>query len=337
MFVDKATQDGFTQYFDARKEAQAQRRWANDLPGAEQAYSEHAMRMQEFEGQKQARREKREFAKATQNGFAQYFEARKLAQAQRRAFAQATRDGFTQYFDARKEAQAQRRWAKGLPGAEQAQAEHESRMLDVEARKQARRERREFERATQDGFLQYFKARKAAQVEKRTFAKATRDSFTEFFQARKQAQAQRRWAQGLPGAQQAQTEHETRMQAIEARRQERLDARREKQELAQATRDGFTQYFEARKAAQADRRWAQGLVGAEQAQATHELWMLEFEARKLARMQKREEQRQLESTDALREEVTTMLGDIISRLRRQLETPADVCSASEMLANSTVL
>jgi len=322
----QATKDGFAQYFQARNEAQTKRRkennWAQDLPGATQAHIEHDQRMQEFEARKNARGESRlekhTVAQATKDGFAQYFHARKEAKAQGRknrnwaqdlprvrqagmdheqrmhefearkqarkehrlakhALAQTTKAAFAHYFQIRKEVHVQRKndrkWAQGLPGATQAHSEHDQRMQEFEARMQARKESR---------------------FEKHALAQATKDDFAQYFQARKEAQAQQRkdrnWAQGLPGATWAHTEHEQRMQDLVARKQVREQSRLEKNALARATMDGFAQYFQARKEFQAqrrkDRKWAQGLPGAKQAHTEHEQRMWDLEARK-ARKQAR--------------------------------------------------
>jgi len=260
----QATKDGFAQYFQDRKEAQSQRRvdknWSYGLPGGQQAQLEHQRRMQGFEDRSQTRKQSR-------------FEQRVLAHA--------TKDRFALYFQARKEAQALRRknmnWAHGLPGAHQAQREHDQRMQQVEERKQLHKQSR---------------------MENRALAQATKDGFAEYFQVRKEAQALRRkgmnWAAGLPGAQQAQREHEQRMQKITGGKHSRKQSRLENRALAQTTKESFAQYFQARKEAQAQRReeknWSQGLTGGHQAQLDHQKRMHEFQDRRQTHKKRRSEQ-----------------------------------------------
>jgi len=257
-----ATQSGFASYFEARKKAQAQRReqkqkwdqefknsfadffearkeaqsWARGFPGAEQAADMHEQQMEEIHARKRQRAEGRSanhaLAAATQSGFARYFEARKEAQKKRREkrqmWAQETQDGFAKFFHDRKEAQL---WARGFRGADQAWAEHEQRMEEMETRKQARfrarMEKRSLAAMTRDGFANYFEARKVTQKQrrekKRMWAQETKDAFSEFFEARKVRQS---WARGLAGAKQAESEHKQRMKDIENRKQVRTEARR---------------------------------------------------------------------------------------------------------------
>lgn len=118
----------------------------------------------------------------------------------------------------------------------------------------------------------------------------------EILDRRLEAKGELSWAREFPGAMQARTEHENRMQVWEAGKKARMQARKDRHEIAQATQDGFTQYFKARTEAQAQRRkdrtWAQGLAGAEEAQAMHETWKTEYEERRLARLQNRKQRSQ---------------------------------------------
>lgn len=230
---DQETKDSFADFFEARKEAQS---WARGFPGAEQAAAMHEQQMEEIHARKRQRAEGRSanhaLAAATQSGFARYFEARKEAQKKRREkrqmWAQETQDGFAKFFHDRKEAQL---WARDFRGADQAWAEHEQRMEEMETRKQARfrarMEKRALAAMTQDGFASYFEARKVAQKQrrekKRMWAQETKDAFSEFFEARKVRQS---WARGLAGAKQAESEHKQRMKDIENRKQARTEARR---------------------------------------------------------------------------------------------------------------
>jgi len=235
------TQTGFEDYFAARRQRQAGRRWAEGLPGAEQIQATHETQMQEIHARNLARRQHKK---------------------EMRSLAQNTQDSFAAYFAARKQRQADRRWAQGLPGAEQAQSIHEMQMQEVQERKLAR--------------MQH-------QKEMHALAQKTQTGFADYFAARKQRQDDRRWAEGLPGAEQAQAAHAIRMQEIQEKKLARMQHKKEVRAQAQKTQDSFAGYFAARRQRQADRRWAKGLPGAEQAQSIHETQMQEIQARKIAR------------------------------------------------------
>jgi len=207
-------------------------------------------------------------------------QGRAEAREERNALAEATQHGFLKYFVARREAQDQRRreesWAKGLPGANQAQTDHATRMHEIkvrqQARAQARKEKKALAEATRHGFLKYFEARRAAQEQRRR---------------------ERSWVKGLPGADRAQADHANRMHEIEGRRQARTQGRKEMKALDEATQHGFLKYFAARRETQEQRRrersWANGLPGANQAQASHEASQKEREARRQSRSEARKQ------------------------------------------------
>jgi hypothetical protein len=187
--------------------------WAQGVPGALQAETDHSKRVHDFESRRAARQQsrlhKRDFTQVTKNGFADFFQTRKTAQVQRRK---------------------QQTWLLGLPGASKAYAEHEQRMQEFQARKLMRQQ-----------YLQ----------DKTLLAQATKDGFAEFFQARKVAQATTRknkiWARDLPGEGQSYADHDQRMKEFEARKEARQQQRLEKHVFAQATKDGFAKFFQARK------------------------------------------------------------------------------------------
>jgi hypothetical protein len=216
--------DDLIQVLDAQSEAQEKSikdmHWAQGVPGALQAETDHSKRVQDFENRKAARQQsrlhKRDFAQVTKDGFAGFFQARQTARVQRRK--EQTR-------------------ALGLPGARKAYAEHEQTL----------------------------------------FAQATTDGFAEFFQTRKVAQAtarkNRNWARDLPGERESYAEHDQRMKEFEARKEARQHQRLEKHVLAQATKNGFAEFFQARKNAKTQMRkdltWAHGLASARDADAKH--------------------------------------------------------------------
>lgn len=253
--------DDLIQVLDAQGEAKSQRakdmHWMQGVPGSLQAEIDHTKRVLEFESRKAARQQnrldKQRFAKATHDSFAAFFNARKKAQVKQRK---------------------ERAWARGLPGAGQACAEHEQTMREVEDRKLARQQRRS---------------------EKHSFAQATKDGFVEFHEARKAARkiarSNRKWTSDLPGARQAYANHEQRMQDAEARKEARQRHRKlEKQDFAQATKDGFANFFQARKDETQLRKgskWANGLPGSKQALARHEQTMQSLKRRAQQRQSNR--------------------------------------------------
>jgi len=240
---------------------------AKNFPGADQAWEAHSNTMRVLESRTLARQQMR-LEKQTNTQKPE--DLIQVLDAQDAANAQRLRD---------------RNWAQGVRGELQAEDEHAKRLREFEIRKAARQQSR---------------------LEKREVAQATKDGFAEFFEARMQAQAQRRrdrtWARGFPGASDAYAEHEQRMQELEARKLVRQQIRLEKQTFAEATKDAFAKFFQARKAAQISMRknqiWARDLLGEKQAYADHGQRMQELEARRQRRLAKKvRRQRRLQNQD----------------------------------------
>jgi len=172
--------------------------------------------------------------------------------------------------------------AKNFLGADQAWKAHSNTMRVLESRKLARQQMR---------------------LEKQTNAQKPED-LIQVLDAQDEANAQRQrdrhWAQGVQGELQAEDEHAKRLREFEIRKAARQQSRLEKREVAQATKDGFAEFFEARMKAQAQRRrdraWARGFPGASDAYAEHEQRMQELEARKLVRQQVRLEKQTFAET-----------------------------------------
>jgi hypothetical protein len=249
------TKDGFAAFFEARR---ADRIWARGLPGSKQAVADHDGKIKELETRKLARQQ---------------------ARLELRNFAQVTKDGFAEFFQARKEVQAQRRkdqiWARGLPGASQAHAEHAQRMEHFGFQKQRRSQRRasaQTSKAMLQNWTQGLTGAKQAHanheqtMRELEVRKVIRQQHRLETVAPKTIQTSRQrnmtWAQGVPGSSQAHTNHEKMMQEIEMRQVARQQRRK-------------------------NRNWAFALPGANQAYIEHEQRMLNFEDRKQARQNSR--------------------------------------------------
>mmetsp|Transcript_116323 Transcript_116323/g.181772 ORF Transcript_116323/g.181772 Transcript_116323/m.181772 type:complete len:428 (-) Transcript_116323:53-1336(-) len=167
----QATEDGFAKFFQVRKKIQEQRRkertWARGLPGSSQAYGEHEQRMQEVEARKLTRQQHRSemhlYAQAIESEFTYFFQERKISQASMRE---------------------SRKWAHNLPGENQAYADHEQMIHELQARKEARQqhrlEKQILGQETKDGFEKFFQARRDAYAQlrrKHPFASSTRTGF----------------------------------------------------------------------------------------------------------------------------------------------------------------